>query len=216
MDEAEAAALLREHLNQLRRRSYGELVTLIDNPTVLTVMGPSGSRYQVETEAHWDSRPDADLRILGTIDDGGWRSFVPLCQDFIITAGGGTTPDSRLHAGPATLALAHELGRLGFLRRMFVAALMGGVTILLMLTSKVIWDLGHWAGRLLLAFFVEPLTLFLAFGAAYCLFPTSALGRGFMFLLPRAKRVILILLGGFAVAILIGMVGTFLAIVRQA
>lgn len=57
-------------------------------PVCVEVTGPSGVVYQVEVEAFWDDRKRRDLRVLASIDDGGWRAFSPLCDDFIIATDG--------------------------------------------------------------------------------------------------------------------------------
>jgi len=49
--------------------------------------GESAVVYQVQTQAVWDSRVDGDLRVMVAVDDGGWRAFLPLVEDFI------TAPD---------------------------------------------------------------------------------------------------------------------------
>jgi hypothetical protein len=52
------------------------------------IAGPSGTRYQLEIQAMWDRNPGGKLRILGCIDDGGWRAFVPVTDDFLIDPDG--------------------------------------------------------------------------------------------------------------------------------
>jgi hypothetical protein len=88
MDKGEAAALLKQHLEGYRRRSYSDLVTLLGSPQTAELVGSSGIKYQVEVGVHWDGRPGGALRILGSIDDGGWRAFRPLCDDFILAPDG--------------------------------------------------------------------------------------------------------------------------------
>ena len=88
MDNGEAAALLKDHLEAYRRRSYHDLVTLLGKPQVTELRGASGVTYQVEVGVHWDARPGGALRVLGSIDDGGWRAFSPLCDDFILAPDG--------------------------------------------------------------------------------------------------------------------------------
>jgi hypothetical protein len=39
-------------------------------------------------EVHWDDRPGGALRVLGTIDDGGWRALKPLCDDLLLAPDG--------------------------------------------------------------------------------------------------------------------------------
>lgn len=51
-------------------------------------MGASGTRYQVETQAHWDSGKDGPLRVFVLIDDGGWLSFAPMSESFILAPDG--------------------------------------------------------------------------------------------------------------------------------
>ena len=88
MDNAEAAALLKDHLDGYRLRSYADLVTLLGKPQVVELRGASGATYQLEVEVHWDDRPGGALRVLGSIDDGGWRALKPLCDDFVLAPDG--------------------------------------------------------------------------------------------------------------------------------
>jgi hypothetical protein len=48
----------------------------------------SGTPYQVEAEAFWDSTKEGDLRVIVKVDDVGWRAFVPLSEDFILAPDG--------------------------------------------------------------------------------------------------------------------------------
>jgi hypothetical protein len=32
---------------------------------------------------YWDGEPGGNVRVIGTIDDGGARAFVPMSDDFI-------------------------------------------------------------------------------------------------------------------------------------
>lgn len=89
MDTREARELLRQHLARFRARTYGELVQRVGaEPEVLEANGASGTRYQLEFEVLWDNAARGDLRVLGGIDDGGLRSFVPLCDSFILASDG--------------------------------------------------------------------------------------------------------------------------------
>jgi hypothetical protein len=73
----------------LRQLSYRQLVErLLDREETLEVLGASGSRYQVELQSVWDARPNDVLRIPGSVDDGGWRAFAPLTDDFLIAPDG--------------------------------------------------------------------------------------------------------------------------------
>lgn len=83
MDKSEARAVLADHLRTLRALSYEELAGRVDSVETAEVRAPSGVVYQLEVVFAWDSKPNADVRILGHIDDGGWRAVLPLTDDFI-------------------------------------------------------------------------------------------------------------------------------------
>lgn len=84
MDKTEAKKILTEQLERYRKRSHSELTQLIDQPETFTVMGESGTKYQIEIQAFWDHKPGGDLRVIGSIDDGGWHALSPLNDDFIM------------------------------------------------------------------------------------------------------------------------------------
>jgi hypothetical protein len=103
MDRREARRVLSQEIEALRRLSYEELrsrippirrrilfVEIVDEPQVETheVTGESGTVYQVETQVFWDGRPESDIRILCSIDDGGLAAFLPMTDDFILAPDG--------------------------------------------------------------------------------------------------------------------------------
>jgi hypothetical protein len=83
MDNDEARAILAEHLGSYRALKYEELALRIDSIETAEVQAPSGVRYQLEVRVLWDHEPNSDVRVLGSVDDGGWRAFRPLNDDFI-------------------------------------------------------------------------------------------------------------------------------------
>jgi hypothetical protein len=86
MDKVEARELLKEFLLGLQSQSHLELRKLVGDPVCVEIRGQSGANYQIEYEALWDSKTGADLRVLASIDDGGFFSAMfPICSDFIIT-----------------------------------------------------------------------------------------------------------------------------------
>ena len=86
MDKVEARGLLEEFLDDLKIRPRQELLGLIANPVCIEKTGKSGTVYQIEYEAVWDSEPGGDLRIIASIDDGGFRSALkPLTADFLVS-----------------------------------------------------------------------------------------------------------------------------------
>lgn len=83
MDSDEALAILDRKLREYRAVSYRELVEMIGIPRVLSVRGSSGTSYQLEIQAFWDAKPGGDVRVLGSIDDGGMHAIVPPTLDFV-------------------------------------------------------------------------------------------------------------------------------------
>ena len=88
MDSDEARELLLAELERYRQTPYRELRRLLKEQDHFEVAGPSGTNYQIEIQAFWDSGPEGNLRIRGAVDDGGLRAFVPLIEDFIVTPAG--------------------------------------------------------------------------------------------------------------------------------
>ncbi len=88
MDREEATSVLANELARYRSETYGALQRLVDSQDTCEVTGPSGAKYQIEIQAFWDAGRGGNLRVLGSIDDGGMRAFFPLTDDFIITPSG--------------------------------------------------------------------------------------------------------------------------------
>ena len=89
MDSSEARAMLAEHLDRYRTRGYAELAAIVSRPPeVAEVVGASGARYQIEVLCVWDDTPDSTVRVLGAVDDGGWRAFLPLTDGFLMRPDG--------------------------------------------------------------------------------------------------------------------------------
>jgi hypothetical protein len=85
MDKSEAHKILGEQL--ARFSSYAELVPLVETGRVenFEVRGESGAKYQVEIQFFWDDKRRRIVRVVGSIDDGGIRAFVPLTQTSLIS-----------------------------------------------------------------------------------------------------------------------------------
>jgi hypothetical protein len=84
MNKEEAIALLEAELAQFRAASYTQLVArMAAGPIHVERIARSRIKYQVEIQVCWDNPPDGNIRVMGSIDDGGWRAFVPFNRDFI-------------------------------------------------------------------------------------------------------------------------------------
>ena len=105
MNKTEALSLLEEELGRLRLESYTDLVGRIKTGALTeTRRGDSGTDYQLEFTFIWDDRPSGNVRVLGSIADGGWRAFVPITRSFI------KSPDDTFvdELGPYALASRKE------------------------------------------------------------------------------------------------------------
>lgn len=84
MDKKEALQILNSELAKVRSRTYAELSELVGkDPIWAEVTTPTGRRYQTKCVVVWDSGKGGDVRVLGSVDDGGWRAFFPVTMDFI-------------------------------------------------------------------------------------------------------------------------------------
>lgn len=86
MDKAEALEIIEKELVTFRLKSYLELREMIgEEPITKEITSNTGTKYQIEIMAHWDDKPDEDIRVNGCVDDMGWRAFSPLSSDFIMS-----------------------------------------------------------------------------------------------------------------------------------
>jgi hypothetical protein len=85
MDKSEARKILGEQLARLG--SHTELVPLVESRHVenFQIRGASGTTYQVEVQFFWDDKLRRIVRVVGSIDDGGIRAFVPLTQTLLVS-----------------------------------------------------------------------------------------------------------------------------------
>jgi hypothetical protein len=88
MNKAEARQLLEEAVQELRGRNRSELEQLLSTQEVVEVQGKSGTTYQMEKQAMWDDKKGHDLRVMVSIDDGGWHAIFPLTESFIVAPDG--------------------------------------------------------------------------------------------------------------------------------
>ena len=88
MNKRDAHLVMGRRVRDLRAQSYAELRDQwLHQADCEQIISESGVEYQVEIEAVWDDEPGTDLRVIVSIDDGGWRAFKPLVDGFIIRHG---------------------------------------------------------------------------------------------------------------------------------
>ena len=89
MNDEEAKGILKAEVIKLRPGGYDGLVArLAGKQEILEVVGLSGSTYHIEFEGFWGDEERENLRIVGSVDDGGGRAFLPLTDSFTIDPAG--------------------------------------------------------------------------------------------------------------------------------
>ena len=88
VNKSEAKTILGERLTRYRESPYEDLARLVGSCETEEITGPSGVVYQLEYQVVWDGKPGDDVRVMGCIDDGGIRAFLPLTDDFIKASDG--------------------------------------------------------------------------------------------------------------------------------
>jgi len=84
MNVQEAASVLEQELENWRRESYAELVRRIDHGAQVSERaGGAAAKYQLEIECLWDGPRGGNVRVVGSIDDGGLRALAPLTRSFL-------------------------------------------------------------------------------------------------------------------------------------
>ncbi len=89
MNKSEAREIVIKELEKYRNKSYQELIEMIKQDHIAYEHTTENNVfYQIEIEAFWDDKPNGNIRVSGSIDDGGLRAFVPLTDDFIMSPDG--------------------------------------------------------------------------------------------------------------------------------
>ncbi len=88
MNKAEALRVLREQLQPWRERSWMDLRAETGRSIRFEVTDDGGTWYQGDVQVFWDDQPAGAIRVIASIDDGGWRAFVPLTESFILAPDG--------------------------------------------------------------------------------------------------------------------------------
>ena len=87
MNKAEAKSLLEATVSELRKLSYNELRNY-ETAVAKEIESETGKTYQTEIQAFIDDRKKQTLRVVVSIDDGGWRAFFPMTSAFIVAPDG--------------------------------------------------------------------------------------------------------------------------------
>ena len=84
MNREEADQLLQRELDEFEALGFVTLAQRVGEVVARDVPRSAGTTYQLELQIFWDDRPGGPLRLLGSVDDGGLRSFVPLTSSRIV------------------------------------------------------------------------------------------------------------------------------------
>jgi hypothetical protein len=73
--------LLQQELARVRQRGYASLAADVGEETAREIVGPDGKDYQISVLVVWDRDEKGALRVIVSIDDGGWSAWKPLTAD---------------------------------------------------------------------------------------------------------------------------------------
>jgi hypothetical protein len=89
MDKHEAQRILARRIEELRMEPHDLLRShWLGQPDCEQVVADSGVEYQIEIEASWDDQAAGHLRLVASIDDGGWRALAPITDGFVVAPDG--------------------------------------------------------------------------------------------------------------------------------
>ena len=89
MNTDEAKQILAHKLAEYRTLTYKQLAEKVDQRSDrYSVTAPSGVLYQVVIHMFWDDKPNEVVRVNGSIDDSGWRAYLPLTDSFLAAPDG--------------------------------------------------------------------------------------------------------------------------------
>jgi hypothetical protein len=85
MDKAEAKKVVAEHL--ARFSDHAQLAPFAESQHIenFEVLAASGTRYQVEVQFFWDDGRKRTIRVVGSIDDCGVRTFKPHVETILVS-----------------------------------------------------------------------------------------------------------------------------------
>ena len=94
MNDEVAYVLIDAELRRLLDLPYSELIELVGKRDFKEVVGEDGITYRVEIEAIWDIARKKEVRVIVSVDDGGWRALRPLTEDFVMRHDGSFVEES--------------------------------------------------------------------------------------------------------------------------
>lgn len=89
MDKNAYLKLLTPIVADYRSRDYAFWFPYIAGDVILLdACAADGTQCCVEINAMWDDKPEGNIRVIVSIDNGGWRALVPVTESFVIARDG--------------------------------------------------------------------------------------------------------------------------------
>jgi hypothetical protein len=87
-NRSEATAILDKEMTPFRGMNYEDCKKFVEAAPALntTVVGESGTQYNVQVVMIWDRCLDGPIRVIGSIDDGRLRAYKPVTKSFLVDA----------------------------------------------------------------------------------------------------------------------------------
>jgi hypothetical protein len=89
MNRDEAIVRLHQYLDDLEAIGYSALTRRAGEDQAFEMRSETGTVYQLEVSILWDGKSGGAIRIIGSIDDGGLRAFLPLTDSRLVEPEGG-------------------------------------------------------------------------------------------------------------------------------
>lgn len=99
MNKTDARRVLSERLELYRQLPYSDLAAKVGRTETAEVPNDPGAAWQLEFQVVWDGPRDGDVRVIGSIDDGGIRAFIPVTDSFIKRTNGTFVGDCPVSIG---------------------------------------------------------------------------------------------------------------------
>jgi hypothetical protein len=80
----EARRIARSVVAELEEHTPDDIWSSFSTPSSRMEQGDDGRTYHVEIQAMWDADPNGDIRVVVSVDSGGWSSLAPASEGFIV------------------------------------------------------------------------------------------------------------------------------------
>lgn len=85
MNRKDAKLLADGKISELELKPYATFLDKIGTVDTLSVDSSDGGSYNIEIQYFWDNKPNESIRILVSVDYGGWSTIFPVSSSTVIT-----------------------------------------------------------------------------------------------------------------------------------